>query len=73
MTSKGRPGGEWGQARVRAGRDTGLDRGTNVRIAMVGAGSWGTTGESMPAERYDTVVWAASPRSPRQSRRATRT
>jgi glycerol-3-phosphate dehydrogenase (NAD(P)+) len=39
----------------------GPDRATDVRIAVVGAGSWGTTMASMLAERFDTVLWARSP------------
>ncbi len=29
-----------------------------MRIAVIGAGSWGTTVASMLAERFDTVLWA---------------
>jgi glycerol-3-phosphate dehydrogenase (NAD(P)+) len=47
---------------TRTERTGGLDRGTDVRIAVVGAGSWGTTMASMLAERYDTVVWARESR-----------
>jgi glycerol-3-phosphate dehydrogenase (NAD(P)+) len=56
------PEANGGQTRARAERAGGLDRGTDVRIAVVGAGSWGTTVASMLAERYDTVVWARESR-----------
>ncbi len=46
----GRPGCERGPGRV-----------TDVRIAVIGAGSWGTTVASMLAERFDTVLWAREP------------
>ena len=32
-----------------------------MRIAVVGAGSWGTTFASMLAERHDTMLWAREP------------
>jgi glycerol-3-phosphate dehydrogenase (NAD(P)+) len=34
------------------------DPDARVRIAVIGAGSWGTTVASMLAERFDTVLWA---------------
>ena len=45
----------------RAGCDSGPDLGSDVRIAVIGAGSWGTTVASMLAEQFDTVVWARQP------------
>src|SRR5664279_536497 len=50
-----------GQTRWQAGSNSGPDLGSNVRIAVIGAGSWGTTVASMLAERFDTVVWARRP------------
>ncbi len=47
---RGPPGGESGPGRV-----------TDVRIAVIGAGSWGTTVASMLAERFDTLIWAREP------------
>ncbi|MEZ5143313.1 MAG: NAD(P)H-dependent glycerol-3-phosphate dehydrogenase [Acidimicrobiales bacterium] len=32
-----------------------------MRIAVVGAGSWGTTVASLAAERHDTTLWAREP------------
>jgi glycerol-3-phosphate dehydrogenase (NAD(P)+) len=42
----------------RPGYDIGPDQLTDVKIAVIGAGSWGTTVASMLAERFDTVLWA---------------
>ena len=42
----------------RHGAEDGPDRVSDVRIAVIGAGSWGTTVASMLAERFDTVLWA---------------
>ncbi len=50
-----------GEARTQTGTNSRPDRGTNVRIAVIGAGSWGTTVASMLAERFDTMVWALEP------------
>jgi glycerol-3-phosphate dehydrogenase (NAD(P)+) len=50
-----------GEARRQTGSNSRPDRGTNVRIAVIGAGSWGTTVASMLAERFDTMVWALEP------------
>ena len=49
------------QSRQEAASDGGHGPGTDVRIAVVGAGSWGTTVASMLAERFDTVLWALEP------------
>ena len=32
-----------------------------MRIAVLGAGSWGTTVASLVAPRHDTVLWARNP------------
>ncbi len=48
-------------SRQEAASDWGPGSGTDVRIAVVGAGSWGTTVASMLAERFDTVLWALEP------------
>jgi len=46
-------GGKSVQARPGSGPEP-----DDVRIAVVGAGSWGTTVASMLAERFDTMLWA---------------
>ena len=33
----------------------------NIRVAVIGAGSWGTTVAHLAAHNVPTVVWARSP------------
>ncbi len=54
-----RPG--TGRDRPPAGHGVGYDAEEDVRIAVVGAGSWGTTMASMLAEQLDTTLWALEP------------
>ena len=54
-----RPGTGW--ERPQPGHGVGHDAEEGVRIAVVGAGSWGTTMASMLAEQYDTMLWALEP------------
>jgi glycerol-3-phosphate dehydrogenase (NAD(P)+) len=49
------------QSRQGATFDGGPGSGKDLRIAVVGAGSWGTTVASMLAEQFDTVLWALEP------------
>ena len=35
--------------------------GETIRVAVVGAGSWGTAVASMLAPRVDTTLWARNP------------
>lgn len=49
------------QSRQDAAFGGGTGSGKDLRIAVVGAGSWGTTVASMLAERFDTVLWALEP------------
>jgi len=61
MASSGRGSRESGQSRC-TGRPTG--RCTilpSVKVAVLGAGSWGTTMASLVAPRQDTVLWARNP------------
>ena len=50
-----------GEPRRQTASNSGPELGTDIRIAVVGAGSWGTTVASMLAERFDTMVWALEP------------
>jgi len=50
-----------GEPRRQTASNSGPELGTDIRIAVVGAGSWGTTVASMLAERFDTTVWALEP------------
>jgi glycerol-3-phosphate dehydrogenase (NAD(P)+) len=39
----------------------GHEAGAEMRIGVLGAGSWGTTLASLVAPRHDTVLWARDP------------